>query len=147
MKSMTAMAFALAAAMTTAPPEARADAATQQQVRDLEQEQARAAITGDRSVLERLFAPDFVLVNPPGVITPRAELLKMLTGGTPYRSAKYETQHITDLGDTIVSIGVETVVANQGAAAGKEQKRRVTHVWHRDGGEWRLRVRHAHVID
>ncbi|MDQ2641035.1 MAG: nuclear transport factor 2 family protein [Pseudomonadota bacterium] len=120
-------------------------------LRDIEQQQARAAIAGDRAALERFFAPSFVLVNPSGARVTRAELLALLTrGGTPpYTSATYETEAVTVRGDVAYTVGLETVVfgANvqgmQGAQAGQTVQRRVTHVWERQGGQWRLVLRHA----
>lgn len=138
------IACALALAL---PGMACADTANQNRVRELEQAQARSAIAGDRKALEKVFAEDFVLVNPTGAVTTREDLLQLLTGGAaPYRSATYETQHVRDLGDTIVTIGLETVVMNSGPQAGQQVQRRITHVWHRQGNEWRLRVRHANVV-
>lgn len=120
-------------------------------LRDIEQQQARAAIAGDRAALERFFAPSFVLVNPSGARVTRAELLALLTrGGTPpYTSATYETEEVTVRGDVAYTVGLETVVFSadvqgmQGAQPGQTVQRRVTHVWERQGGQWRLVLRHA----
>lgn len=120
-------------------------------LRDIEQQQARAAIAGDRAALERFFAPSFVLVNPSGARVTRAELLAVLTaGGTPpYTAATYETEAVTVRGDVAYTVGLETVVFSadvqgmQGAQPGQTVQRRVTHVWERQGGQWRLVLRHA----
>lgn len=139
---LAAHAALLPAAQTTS------DAAT---LRDIEQQQARAAIAGDRAALERYFAPSFMLVNPSGARVTRAELLAVLTaGGTPpYTSATYQTEDVTVRGDMAYTVGLETVVfsANvqgmQGAQPGQTVQRRITHVWERQGGQWRLVLRHA----
>lgn len=120
-------------------------------LRDIEQQQARAAIAGDRAALERFFAPSFVLVNPAGARITRAELIAVLTGGgtPPYTSAIYETEAVTVRGDVAYTTGLETVVFSadvqgmQGAQPGQTVQRRVTHVWERQGGQWRLVLRHA----
>jgi ketosteroid isomerase-like protein len=138
----------LAAQTTLLPAAAPSDAAM---LRDIEQQQARAAIAGDRAALERFFAPSFMLVNPSGARVTRAELLAVLTsGGTPpYTSATYETEDVTVRGDVAYTTGLETVVfsANvqglQGAQPGQKVQRRVTHVWERQSGPWRLVLRHA----
>ncbi|HWL64015.1 MAG TPA: nuclear transport factor 2 family protein [Steroidobacteraceae bacterium] len=146
---ITASLLLLAAHTTLLPAAAPvADATT---LRDIEQQQARAAIAGDRAALERFFAPTFMLVNPSGVRVTRAELLAVLTGGgaPPYTSATYETEEVTVRGDVAYTVGLETVVfgANvqglQGAQPGQKVQRRVTHVWERQGGQWRLVLRHA----
>mgnify|MGYP005816292555 CR=1 FL=1 len=120
-------------------------------LRDIEQQQARAAIAGDREALERFFAPSFMLVNPFGARVTRAELIALLTGGgtPPYTSASYETEEVTVRGDVAYTVGLETVVFSadvqgmQGAQPGQTVQRRITHVWERQGGQWRLVLRHA----
>lgn len=120
-------------------------------LRDIEQQQARAAIAGDRAALERFFAPSFVLVNPDGLRVTRAELLALLTGGgpSPYASASYETEDVTVRGDVAYTVGLETVVFSAdvqgmpGARPGQRVQRRITHVWERQAGQWRLVHRHA----
>lgn len=121
--------------------------ATEKAIRELEQTQARAAIARDREALEKIFAPDFIVINPSGGVADRAELLRLLTTGTAaYRSADYETQQFRDLGDTVVTVGLEKVVPNQGPQAGQTVQRRTTQVWHREGGAWRLRLRQANIV-
>jgi ketosteroid isomerase-like protein len=46
----------------------------------------------------------------------------------------------------VVTTGLETVVPNTGAQAGQQVRRRVTQVWKRDGGQWRLELRHATIV-
>jgi uncharacterized protein (TIGR02246 family) len=136
----------LALAMSL-PVVALADATSQQAIRDLEQAQARAAIARDRAALERIFAPDFRIINPAGAVSDRDGLFAVLLGGTsPYASAVYETQELRDLGDTLVTVGLETVVMASGPQAGQTVKRRITHVWHREDAAWRLKLRHATIV-
>lgn len=133
-----------ACATSAATPSA---ASTEQQIRALEQEQAKAVIARDRGTIEKLFAPDFMIINPSGAVADRQELLDLLMGGTaPYRSATYQTETVRVHADTVVSTGLETVVPNSGAQAGQPVQRRITHVWERRGGEWRLALRHATVV-
>jgi uncharacterized protein (TIGR02246 family) len=120
---------------------------TEKQIRDLEQQQVKAAIARDRQALERLFAPDFRLVNPSGAIAGKQELLQLLTEGTsPYQSAFYQTDVVTVYRDVVVTIGLETVVPASGAQAGQQVRRRVTHVWQHQSGQWRLVLRQATVV-
>lgn len=133
-------------------PAAYAAGNTEQVIRDLEQQQARIAIARDRAALERLFAPEFKVINPNGIVGSRETLLGLLLGDgpPPYRSAAYTTDEVRDYGDTVVSIGMDTVVPNQGAQAGQTVLRRVTQVWRRqdlDGKPtWRLVLRHANIV-
>ena len=116
-------------------------------VRALEQQQAHAAVAGDATALKHIFTDDYTMVNPAGQITTREQLLALLTGTThPYRSATYTTDVVRELGNVIVTIGREDVVPNQGAQAGQVVHRRVTQVWVREKGTWRLSVRQAMVV-
>jgi uncharacterized protein (TIGR02246 family) len=117
------------------------------EVRALEQQQVHAAVAGDAATLKRIFTDDYQMVNPAGQITTREQLLALLTGAThPYRSATYTTDVVRKLGNVIVTIGREDVVPNQGPQAGQVVHRRVTQVWVRDKGTWRLSVRQAMVV-
>jgi ketosteroid isomerase-like protein len=130
---------------------AAAPAADVASLREIEQQQARAAIAGDRSALERFFAPTFMLVNPNGARVTRAELLALLTGSgpSPYASASYQTEDVTVRGDVAYTVGLETVVFSAnvqgmpGAIPGQTVQRRITHIWERQDGQWRLVLRHA----
>ena len=147
LRSPSLAAALLVATSLGVTPSAHADARSQQTIRELEQAQARAAIGRDRATLERLFADDFRIVNPSGGVSDRDELFRLLLAGqAPYTSAVYETQLVRDLGDTIVTVGLETVVMASGPQAGRSVQRRITHVWHRTAGNWRLQLRHATIV-
>lgn len=136
----------LAALLAGCASSPRIEEATQR-IRALEQQQAQAAIARDRAALDRIFAPDFQIVNPSGVVASKEELLALLLGGTsPYRSAVYQTDTVRVYRDVVVSTGLETVVPNTGAQAGQQVRRRVTQVWKREGGDWRLALRHATIV-
>jgi hypothetical protein len=96
-------------------------ASTEATIRQLEQQQTQAALTGDAATLTQLFAADFRIINPAGAIGTREELLKILAGPAhPYASAKYTTELVRDLGEVVVTVGMEEVVPNQGPQAGLE---------------------------
>jgi hypothetical protein len=123
-----------------------ASPSTEQQIRDLEQQQAREAIAGNRAALEQIFAPEFRVINPLGGIATKQQLLDILAGGgpSPYVSATYETQSVSVRGDMAWSLGLETVVLARdalGSKAGQTVQRRILNVWERQGGQWRLVMR------
>ena len=137
----------LAVALIGFVPASFAAQTTEQIIRGLEQQQVKAAITRDRATLERIFAPDFRIISPNGVVGTRESLLALLTDGpAPYASALYQTDFVRDYGHIAVSVGMDTVVPNTGAMAGKTVLRRVTQVWQRQKGVWRLTLRHANII-
>lgn len=118
-----------------------------QRIRMLEQQQAQAAIARDRSALDKVFAPDFQIVNPAGAVASKDELLALLLGGTsPYRSAVYQTDTVRVYSDVVVTTGLEVVVPNTGPQAGQIVRRRITQVWKREGRDWRLALRHATIV-
>ena len=124
---------------TTAPSE--------QSIRAMEQAQAQAAMSGNRAVLEEIFAPQFQIINPAGVVASREELLRMLAGGSPpYSAANYMTDTVRRYGNVVVTTGTETVQFAGGAQAGQQQRRRITQVWERSGTAWKLALRHATLI-
>jgi ketosteroid isomerase-like protein len=120
--------------------------AIEQQIRDLEQAQARAAVAGDKAELENIFAPDFRMINPAGAMASRDELLALLGGGNPpYRKATYETDSVVVLGSgAAMTTGTESV---EYAADGRPQQRRVTQVWKKNGAGWQLLLRQATLVD
>jgi len=134
----------LAACATTNP------ASTEQQIRALEQRQVHAVIARDRALIERLFAPDFMIINPSGAVADKQALLDLLVGGeAPYSSGTYQTETVRIYGDTVVTTGLEKVVPARGATAGQTVQRRITHVWERHAGageQWQLVLRHATVV-
>jgi len=139
-KTLPLLAALLLAACATPPR------VIEQHVRELEQAQARAAAAGDRTVLEKIFAPDFRMINPAGAVASRDELLSLLGGGKPpYRAASYVTDKVMVYGDRVaVATGTESV---EYASDGRHQQRRVTQVWQRNGNDWQLVLRQATLIN
>ncbi len=118
-----------------------------QRIRALEQQQAQAAIDRNRAALDRIFTPDFQIVNPSGAVASKEELLALLLGGTsPYKSAVYQTDTVRVYRDVVVTTGLEVVVPNTGPQAGQIVRRRISQVWRLDGRDWRLAYRHATIV-
>jgi uncharacterized protein (TIGR02246 family) len=126
---------------------ATARAGVEEDIRALEQQQVQFALAGDRKALEKLFAPDFRIINPAGAVANKEELLALLTASSaPYKSATYVTETVRRYRDVVVSTGLESVVPAQGAQAGQNVRRRITHVWEKRRGRWQLVLRHATVV-
>jgi ketosteroid isomerase-like protein len=141
MPMLAALALLLAACATV-------PAGTDAHIRDLEQQQAKLALAGDRAALDKLFAPGFRVINPSGAVVSKAQLLDVLAGSgpSPYASAVYETQDVAVNGNVAWSVGLETVIFARdalGSRAGQTVQRRITHVWEKQSGQWRLMLRHA----
>lgn len=134
---------ALLVACATPPAPGRVAA----QIRELEQRQVAIALTGDRALLLEVFAPHFQMINPSGARASRDQLLELLAGGArPYSAATYVTDSVSVYDDVVVSTGTEEVTFGSGAQAGQKQQRRITQVWEREGGTWRLAMRQATLV-
>ncbi len=143
--ALLAAAWALGSVCAQAAPPA--PAAADKAVRELEQAQDRAAVAGDRATLDRIFAQDYRMVSPNGEVIDRAQLFSLLLNGSrPYKSAVYETQLVRNMGDVVVTVGMEDVVPNYGSQAGQVVHRRVTQVWQYRDGRWQLTLRHAMIV-
>ena len=139
----------LAACAPAAPPPAAAPEAVsaEAEIRDLEQRQVTMALGGNRDELLQLFSPRFRMVNPAGGVANREELLALLAGtARPYSKATYTTDAVRDWGNVVVTQGTEEVEFGSGAQAGQKQLRRITQVWEREEGAWRLAMRHATLV-
>ncbi|MFO7324325.1 MAG: nuclear transport factor 2 family protein [Pseudomonadota bacterium] len=122
-------------------------AAREREIRELEQRQVEIALSGDREALLQVFSPDFRMVSPVGGIVDREELLGLLAGGNPpYSEASYTTDWVRVFGDVVVTSGTEDVTFG-GERAGQKQLRRVTQIWERRDGGWRLAARHATLVE
>lgn len=123
-------------------------AAAEKTIRELEQAQDQAAVAGDHATLERIFAQDYQMVSPNGEVIDRAKLFSLLMGGAtpPYKSAVYETQLVRNMGNVVVTVGMEDVVPNYGPNPGQVVHRRITQVWQYRQGRWQLTLRHAMIV-
>jgi len=157
MKSSLAAALCaalLGACVPASPPTAAATGAAatdagsvEAEIRDLEQRQVSMALGGNRDELLQLFSPQFRMVNPAGGVANREELLALLAGtDRPYSKATYTTDAVRDWGNVVVTQGTEEVEFGSGAQAGQKQLRRITQVWEREAGAWRLAMRHATLV-
>lgn len=138
------LAVLLLSACVTRPAPAGRIAA---EIRALEQRQVALALTGDRDKLRDVFAPHFQMINPAGARASRDDLLNLLAGTSkPYSLATYTTDAVRVYGNVVVTTGTEEVTFASGAQAGQKQQRRITQVWERDDGAWRLAMRHATLV-
>ena len=118
-------------------------------IRRLDHAEAQALLQRDSTALRRIWAPDFTVNNPRNSITRGSEAVVALirTGMIDYSSFKREIETILFHGDAVIVMGSETITpGNKAPFAGQTLRRRFTHFWMRQGGEWRLTARHANVV-
>ena len=123
--------------------------ALEQEIRKLDATEAEALLHKDVAALEKLWAEDFTVNNPRNSISKgRKEVIALIRNGLiDYSSFVREVETIVFHGDTVISMGLETIQA-QGKApfAGQTVRRRFTHFWMKQDGKWLLTARHANVI-
>ena len=133
---------------------AQGRAADEATVRSLDNQARIAALKRDVPALERLWS-DQLVVNAPNnqvVIGKRAVLDDFVrTGIINFSSFERQIEFIRIDGDFATTMGLETVEPvtdspASGLKAGQRIQRRFTNIWKRDGGTWRLFIRHANVI-
>lgn len=112
---------------------ATAEADVKKAVKDVE----TALAKNDADALDKIYAPDYSLVNPDGSTSTRAERLASIKSGeTKYESFSYSDITVTPYGDTAV---VRAIANIKGTNKGKplDGKLRVVTVWVKGKDGWR----------
>lgn len=135
-----------------APAQERSSA--EQEVRALDDQARIAALKRDIPALERLWSEQLT-VNAPNntVVVGRRAVIDgfVRTGIINFSSFEREIEFARVEGDFAVIMGAETVTSiadapSSGLAAGQTIRRRVTNIWRKEDGTWRLFWRHANVV-
>jgi ketosteroid isomerase-like protein len=145
----------LAAVVTFAVPglvssqTAKPNDALEQEIRRLDVAEAEALLHKDVAALEKLWAADFTVNNPRnGITNGRKEVAALIRNGTiDYSSFVREVETMLFHGDTVISMGLETIKpVGKAPFAGQTVRRRFTHFWMKRDGKWLLTARHANSI-
>jgi ketosteroid isomerase-like protein len=123
--------------------------ALEQEIRKLDLAEADGLLRKDVAVLEKLWAEDFTVNNPRnGITNGRKEVVALIRNGIiDYSSFVREVETMLFRGDTVISMGLETIKPVGNAPfAGQTVRRRFTHFWMKRNGKWLLTARHANVI-
>lgn len=119
---------------------------TTQEILDLGERWAAAECRGDVAGLDRLAVADFTLVGPLGFILTKEQWLDRYRGGDLVTShLDWIEVAVRDYGTTAVAVGVQ---AQRAAYRGtpNDGRFRATHIWVRDGAEWKLAGMHLSPI-
>ncbi len=118
------------------------------EIRMLERAQVKAVLKSDEKFLNDLFLPDYTINAPVNRVTKKEEMLQRLREGfIRYSSFESEIEAIVIHGDTVITMGRETVKPiGDAPMAGQTVRRRYTHVWLKENGRWRQVARHASVV-
>ena len=111
----------------------------------IEQEANEAFLRRDLSRLDELFS-DALLVNSPfNRVTDKRKVLELLGGGViGHVSSSYEHEIIRKDGDLVIVMGSDTVRDTESAPL---IHRRITNIWRRESGTWRLYLRQATILN
>lgn len=118
-------------------------------IRSLEDQERLAVLNQDTTALLRLWSEEFTVNSPFNQIAPSAAVVAdlMRQGLIHYSIFDRRIEHLRVDGDLAIVMGGETVQPTGNAPlAGQTVRRRFTHVWRKDGADWRLIARHANNI-
>lgn len=111
---------------------------TEQQVKNLATEWIAAELRGDAASLERTLADDFVGVGPRGFMLSKQEWIQRLqSGALHYNALTLDEMQVRVYGDAAILVGRETQAATYQGQDIPGQFR-LTQVWVRQDGTWRL---------
>jgi ketosteroid isomerase-like protein len=121
----------------------------EEQIRQLDSDEAEAILKKDFAALDRLTSVDFTTNSPRNtIVRGKAELKELIrTGVVDYASFERVVETVLIYGKTVVTMGRETIVMGEKSPQkGQTVRRRYTNIWIKQGGKWLLSARHANII-
>jgi ketosteroid isomerase-like protein len=119
-------------------------------IKDLDQKNAYIVAHADTTALMKLLAPEFTINRTTGtIVSGRDKTLELMRHGmVSYDSFSVETEMVLVKNKELaISMGSEVVVSGGNRELkGQIVRRRFTHVWVKENGEWKLFARHANNI-
>ena len=118
------------------------ETSVEETIRKLDNERIQAQIHADATVLDRIYAVDFIGVGPSGTVRIKPQVISDFTSGTlKFQSITTDEVQVRVYGDTAVETGLSTMI---GQDKGKTVPRdtRFTRVWVKQQGHWRLVANH-----
>jgi ketosteroid isomerase-like protein len=119
-------------------------------IKELDQRNAYIVAHADTTALMKLLSPEFTINRTTGtIVSGRDKTLALMRHGiVSYDSFSVETEMVLIKNPELaVSMGSEVVVSGGNRELkGQIVRRRFTHVWIKENGEWKLFARHANNI-
>lgn len=127
------------------------DTQTENQIRELDQNQRSWMLKEDTNALKKIYDPEMVVNAPFNAVTVGSEVVFQLvhTGFIKLSAFSLETEKVLIKGDVAVTMGSEKVTFDKNSTnphAGQTISRRFTHVYLKEGSHWMLIARHANEI-
>jgi ketosteroid isomerase-like protein len=129
---------ALLALVALAPPLARAQAPAEKELMDVENHWAEATVKGDVQVLERLYADEYLAIDPAGATFTKAQdIANVKSGNFKLETFKLDELKVRLHGEVAVVTGRNTIKATY---MGKDISGayRFTDVFVKRGGRWQV---------
>jgi ketosteroid isomerase-like protein len=115
-----------------------------QQVLAREEESRRAFVARDIERLTEVWSDELLVNSPINRIHNKQQVLDLPRAGTiAHSSFDAEIEAVERRHDAVIVMGSESIVNAPGSAV---ITRRFTNVWRREGGSWRLFLRHANIV-
>ena len=120
----------------------------EKEIRQLEEKRVAAFLKKDTAALLRIWAPDYFVNRPAGLVSTRDKILELvLTDTISFSNFKSEVEYIRVKSNFVISMGNETITpGGNNPDAGKTLKRRFTHIWSKENDTWILLARHANFV-
>jgi ketosteroid isomerase-like protein len=129
---------ALLALVALAPPLARAQAPAEKELMDVENHWAEATVKGDVQALERLYADEYLAIDPAGATFTKAQdIANVKSGNFKLETFKLDELKVRLHGEVAVVTGRNTIKATY---MGKDISGayRFTDVFVKRGGRWQV---------
>jgi ketosteroid isomerase-like protein len=120
---------------------------TESEIKKLEEMEVKAIIQKDSVTLLKLWDKGYVVNAPDNKINFAGKTtLDRPVLGRSRISFTRDVEQIIVRGNTVFSMGSETVVTQNEGNSPQTVKRRYTNIWMKQDGSWKLVARHANVI-
>lgn len=115
------------------------------EIRNLDKQEAEAVLKHDTTALEQLWADDFTVNTPYNVVGTRKRGDRI---NLYYSKFDRNVEKVSVFSDSLVAtMGNEVVIRKAPMTlAGQTLTRRFTHMWIKRTGKWQLAIRHANFI-
>ena len=118
-------------------------------IRSLEKRVTAGVLRRDTAALRSLWSEQFMVNSPRGVVAPnRRTVFDLMNQGTiHYASFESTIEHLRVDDGVAIVMGSEIVrPSGQAPLAGRTVQRRFTHIWRKQGDQWLVLARHAHIL-
>lgn len=118
----------------------------EQEIRRLDAQEADAVLRGDYALMDKLWAPDFIVNNPFNSVGFGREG-RVRNGVITYTTFQRVAEFVALRGKVAIVMGHEVVVPKAPSVnAGRTIHRRYTNIWIKSARGWRLAARHANQV-